>query len=114
VLDEFVYIVEFSAISVAKTKTQLLPPTYNPKAVKSPLLLLPVPARLLSQCPICKVNNKPLMTALLGGENRVICCDCYHIIKDMYGQRYTENSLTFGELYKTKNIDKVAAISSKM
>lgn len=112
ILDEFIFNVSCSPLSIQKNKKQLLPPDANAKAAI--ITLLPIPARLLTECPVCKSPYKPLMNALLGGEFRIMCYDCYYLIKDMYGCEYTKNTLTFNELYKSKKIDTIARLSLKI
>lgn len=89
-LHEFVYLIEVTL-------------TPAPLYINiSPLVVLPVPTKMLTYCPVCEVKGKPLRDAIFGGKTRIMCPDCYQIIVDMYGTRYTQNTLTFKELYHSK------------
>jgi hypothetical protein len=99
-LHEFIY---------AITVTLLPTPLY---IKESPLVVLPQPDTKLTRCPVCNIQGKPLRNTILGGKTKIMCPDCYQIIIDMYGARYTQESLTIKELQQSKQYSVILRFST--
>jgi hypothetical protein len=72
---------------------------------ESPLRLVVKPSKMFTTCIVCGIANKPMVDSIIGGESQVICQDCNHIIRDLFGDAYTTKTLQFSDIKKAPHND---------
>lgn len=73
--------------------------------IKSPLTMMLAPHKMISKCPVCDSQNKPMIDSVIGGKPKIICCDCNTIIRGIFGDDYTTNSLDYAGLQTKPEIN---------
>jgi hypothetical protein len=86
--NEFIYLI-YSHTHTVKN------PTYR---VKSPRIILPKPSVMYHKCPLCFVEEKPLVGTVIGGAPKVICVDCNTILNDLFGAEHVKATLRLSSL----------------
>lgn len=82
-----------------------------PYRIASPCHIIVKPRTMYLKCPLCDVENKPLMDTVIGGEEKIICVDCDSTLNDLFGVEYVKNMMKFNDIRTLPAYEKICTIS---
>jgi hypothetical protein len=91
-IDEFMYF-------ISRVTNKFILESFTYRIEESTRIML-APKKMASKCPICQTKGKPMVNSVIGGEMKIICCDCDKIARDILGDDYVTHTIAFNDLFK--------------